>query len=306
MMLSGVHHGAMSATPGQELRFQELAAAWLYTHRSWNTRAAYEADLAQFAEWCAATGHAPLRVGSPDIRRYRDESVASGTSPATVSRRLSALASFYDHALDGSAINPTTGVSRPTTATVERPAVELDAAETSSLLTVAALAGPKVTLLVGLLLLDGLKLGEVLHADVGDLVSPPPQLRLRGAGRHHSVKLSEISAAAAEEYLEGRTEGPLLCSETPGREGSRLTRYGADYLLKQCAQRAGLTKTVSANTLRRRYVARAHELGMTVGEIQVHVGHADRRTTRRLLPQVSQSQPQERSPRDVDSIRPLP
>ena len=91
--------------------------AWLFTHRSENTRAAYEADLAHFAAWCANGGCVPMRVEDRDVARYRDDSVAAGASPATVSRRMSALASFYRHAEDAEAVdaNPTDDVARPDT-----------------------------------------------------------------------------------------------------------------------------------------------------------------------------------------------
>ena len=51
--------------------------------------------------------------------------------------------------------------------------------------------GPKPAVLVGLLMLDGLKLGEVLEADFDDLGGPPPTLSRessRSPAAHRSAR----------------------------------------------------------------------------------------------------------------------
>src|SRR5437867_4161270 len=97
---SGRIIGAMSSGESYAERasqFTALAVAWLATHRSWNTRTAYEADLAWFAAWCAQTGRTPLRVTPADVEGYRADCEAAGSSAATVRRRLAALTSFFDY-----------------------------------------------------------------------------------------------------------------------------------------------------------------------------------------------------------------
>jgi integrase/recombinase XerD len=268
-----------------ERQFTTLVAAWLFTHRSGSTRAAYGADLAHFAAWCANSGRVPLRVDDREVARYRDDCGAAGASPATVSRRLSALASFYRHAEDADEVdtNPTDNVARPDT--YESSSTdELDESERRALVAAAGDVNLKAAALVDLLLLDGVKLGEALRADVADLTSPPPALTVGRRGRLQSVILCAATVATIDAYLRTRTTGPLFLSDTPGRERQRLTRAGAHYLLKRASAHAGLTKTISANTLRRSYVANAHHAGVPLDDIQVAVGHDDRRTTRRLLP----------------------
>src|SRR4051794_34672 len=95
--------GMDSAAP-DEPRFEaatltELAGAWLFTHRSWNTRAAYEADLAWFAAWCSRTGRSPLRPTRDDIERCCGDGEEEGVGAASTRRRLAALTSFFDYAV---------------------------------------------------------------------------------------------------------------------------------------------------------------------------------------------------------------
>ena len=88
---------------------------------------------------------------------------------------------------------------------------------------------------------------------------------------------------ALKSYLDGRTRGPLLLGESPARASGRLTRFGADYLLKRISAEAGLEQPISANTLRRSYVTRAFAKGASVEAIRDQLGHTDSRTTRRHL-----------------------
>jgi hypothetical protein len=49
-------------------------------------------------------------------------------------------------------------------------------------------------------------------------------------------------------HVAGRKDGPLLESQS---SGGRLTRFGADFLLRQISEQAGVRPAVSANGLRR-------------------------------------------------------
>ena len=279
----------MSSGPQQdstvEAALTDLAGAWLFAQRSWNTRAAYEADLAWFAAWCARAGRSPLGVTQDDVERFRTESEAAGAAPATTRRRLAALTSFFDYAVTAGEVaeNPAEGVARPASERGSSTA-ELDEDEAQTLLAAADDLGPKSAVLVALLLLDGLKLGEALSATLSDLGASPPSLTVTRQGRRQAIALHATTATAIEVYVAGRSAGPLLLGNSV-TEPARLSRSGAHHILKNASSRAGITKTVSANTLRRSYATTAQAGGASLDEIRASLGHYDRRTTRRLLPE---------------------
>jgi integrase/recombinase XerD len=142
-------------------------------------------------------------------------------------------------------------------------------------------------LLVELLLFDGLKLAEALAADAADVAitrAGGARITLHRSGEEpESRPLDRRTAAAAIGYLDGRTEGPLLLGESPTRGPGRLTRFGADHLLKMISADAGVAPAISANTLRRSYVATAYAAGASLEAIRDRLGHNDVRTTRRHL-----------------------
>jgi integrase len=161
----------------------------------------------------------------------------------------------------------------------------LSVSDARTLLQAADALHPKAALLVRLLMLDGLKVGEAVGADADDLSGRPPRtaLHLERNGQHQILGLHHDTASAARAYLDGRTGGPLLLGDTTNRTPARLTRFGADYVLKRVAETARLGDGISANALRRRYVAAAHEDGVELDDIRRHAGHVEERTTLRYL-----------------------
>jgi site-specific recombinase XerD len=262
----------------------DVSAAWLAAQRSENTRAAYGNDLARFVEWCGERGVAPLQATGEDMAAY-GVSAADGVGDATAARRLSAVSSFFRYAQEHQVVeaNPASGVARPdAAASSTTPA--LDGGEAEALLDASDRLGFRTAALVGLLLLDGLKLNEALAVDIDDLDGAPPRivLSVERRGRPVLLELHPRTASTVAGCRRGRRSGPLLRTESPTRGGLRLSRFGADYLLKQAAAEAGLRTTVSANVLRCSFVQHALDVGRSLASVQAHVGHDDRRTTLRL------------------------
>ena len=273
----------MTAAPAS---FDALVDDWVCSHRSLNTRAAYRSDIDVFRSWWGRhRRRAPLTATEADVDRFEQACVDAGGSEATVARRVSALSSFFTFAVVRGAIarSPVRGVRRPpTTAT---PTADLDAVEVADVVRSSARHGARASLLVGLLLFDGLKLAEVLAAEADDVAIKGRDASITVLRHGHRVgqQLDRRTASAAITYLAGRTDGPLLLGESPTRPSGRLTRYGVDYLLKRISADAGLTPAISANTLRRSYVATAVAGGASVESIRERLGHTDIRTTRRHL-----------------------
>lgn len=88
-----------------------LAAAFLLTCRTENTRRAYARDIASFYRWCAELGVHPLQAGRAHLDAYTRELEQSPqpktrrpAAPASVARRLSTLSGLYRYGVDESFI----------------------------------------------------------------------------------------------------------------------------------------------------------------------------------------------------------
>ena len=261
---------------------QAAVTLWLERYESPHTRAAYRNDLEHFGQWTRAQRVNPFALTEPDLQRYRAVCEANGAQAATVARRLSAIASFSAFALTQG-----DGIGAPK---VDRPA--LPAATTTdamtdedvtALLSAADEMSTRAAVLIRLLLFDGLKVGQVVDAEAADISGTPPSLSLTvSASPVRVIALHPDTATLLSVYLDDRRSGPLVLSEHRARVGARLTRFGVDYLIKQAAEHAGIA-SISANSLRRQFLVRAHERGDDIDDIRRSAGHSDARTTRRYL-----------------------
>ena len=274
--------------PDQQTSSVTLAVAgFLNACRSTNTRDAYRADLGHLAAWCQDHGTLDLlTITAADVARYRTECELAGASAATVARRLSALTSFGAYAaMNGGepALTAETEIARPTVDSTSSAELLTDA-DADALLAAADRIGRRSAVLIRLLMLNGLKVGEVIRADASDISGRPPRMTLQLRDRRaRTIVLHPEAGSAVRRYLGRRHNGPLLLSERRGRKPDRLTRFGLDHLVKQVARAAGLDQSVSGNTLRRRYIIASHADGTDLDTIRDSAGHAHRRTTRRYL-----------------------
>jgi site-specific recombinase XerD len=241
--------------------------------------------LAKFADWCVQHGRKPLDANAGDLDSFRDDSLHAGASAATVSRRLSALGSFYRFAASVEVLdtNPVDAVARPDGEAA--PPDTLDDDELLLLVGAAESLGVKTAALVSMLALDGLKLGEVLTIDVPRVKIDAGVMTIQVQRRGHTevVRVAPRTAAAVAAYLGARRRGPLFVGDSPAAKRPRLSRFGADFLVKKAGATAGIDKPVSASILRRSYIASARRAGTSLADIAHHVGHRSARDTARLL-----------------------
>jgi site-specific recombinase XerD len=262
-------------------------ARFLDACRSANTRDAYRADLGHISRWCQGRdGVDLLTIDVAEVARYRAALERTGVRPATIARRLSALTSFGAFAAADGAAPALAGdvdLGRPATESSSTAEI-LDDAEAKALLAAADRMSPRAAALIRLLMLDGLKVGDVVDADASEVRGRPPRVTLRLHDRRvRTIELHAETGQALRTYLGSRRAGPLVLSERRGREQDRLTRFGLDYLVKHVARAAEIDRPVSGNTLRRRFVMAAHASGIDLDTIRDNAGHSDRRTTRRYL-----------------------
>lgn len=266
-----------------------LAAAFLLSCRSENTRRAYARDIRDFYGWCELIGVGPL-----DVRRVHvDGYVTTLAAPqprtgrpaaeSTVARKLSALAGLYRYAVDEGVLagSPVTRVGRPRVVE-DSQTTGLDRDELRRLLAAAAADGPRSHALLLLLALNGLRIDEALSRDVEHLDTERGHhvLRLRRkGGRRATAPLAPSVHHAIARLLDGRDSGPLFATST----GGRMDEPAAWRLVRRLARAADLPQhsRINPHTLRHAFVTAALDAGVPLRDVQDAAGHADPRTTRR-------------------------
>jgi integrase/recombinase XerD len=287
----GVRPAPLDRLPGtsDDDPFLRLAAAWLVGHPT-NTAKAYRRDLESWAAWCACLGVHPLAAERHHVDAWvrhltREPQPRTGrpASAATVARKLSALAGFYDFGVHDAQVltySPAASVRRPKVSD-ESQAVGLTADELRRLITAAAEHSRRSAALVSVLTFCGLRISEALGADVRDYGHDHGHRVLkvtRKGGKTARVALAPPVVRALDEYLEGRSNGPIfLAANGRDRYGYKLAY---EQLLRLC-KTAGLPAGVSPHSLRHSYATESLRLGAALQDVQDALGHADPRTTRR-------------------------
>jgi len=271
--------------------------AWLESLASPNTRAAYRNDFGVFVAWCEARRVSPLQATVADAEQFRADLIALGARPGTANRRASAVHSFL-RARGETQERDESAVGHGTSSTAL-----LSDDDRICLLGVLPEQSATAQVLIGLLLLDGLKLNEILDLDAADISGRLPRLdaEVTRDAAAALFTLHPTTSTFLHDHLGGRSAGPLLMGR--GNDMNRLSRFGADYLVKRAGRDAGLGAPLTTNVLRRAYVSHAHQAGDQVDEIRHRVGHHDIRTTRRLLPSGADSSGRPRSHEGKSNLR---
>ena len=285
MLISEVAAPAVTGTISthRAMPMTTIAAQWLVGFTE-HTEVAYRRDLTHFAAWCDDQDLDPMTARPPHIAIYTAELTDAGLSTATVSRRLSALSSFYKYAVleDHLERNPTLKVRRPIVSTKDCATVGLTREDARRLLVAAAAHSPRSGALIALLLANGLRIGDALAADVSDLGTArghPTLTVTRKGGRRVTIPLAPATLTALDPYLAGRTTGPLFQTRT----GRCLDQPAAFRLVRSLAKAAGVenAERLSPRSLRHGAITAALDAWVSLRDVQDFAGHVDPRTTRR-------------------------
>jgi site-specific recombinase XerD len=201
-----------------------------------------ESDLRVYLHWCVGHGIAPLEVGRSDVELYvRWLQETRRFKPATVSRRLLVVVSFYrtcviDAVLEAS---PAAYVRRPPVPQ-ESPTLGLSHLQFEAMLVAARTSvNPFDFALVAMLGLLGLRIFEACAANINDLGEQHGHRVLRVCGKGTKivqVPLPPAVGRAFDRAVGDREFGPILLN----RCGRRMDRHAATRRLKQLAATAGV------------------------------------------------------------------
>lgn len=272
-----------------------LARAWLlaYADRE-NTARSYHRGIVEWFAFCAEADVHPLRARRPLVELYKTALRDRGRAPATVTQRLSVVASFYAYCEDEEAVrrSPARGVRRPKLPE-QATSTGLTRAELSAFLAAADARGPQLRALMTLLALNGLRASEPLGCAVSDLGSERGHRTLavdrKGAAAKVRIPMAPRTAAAVDEWLAARAEqlpadtGPLFYKVHRITGGQQpLLRRDVHRFVRSLGRAAVPHKPrLHPHDLRHAFVTLALDAGVPLRDVQDSVGHASPLTTRR-------------------------
>ena len=239
------------------------------------TRSKYIAAIAQMAGFF---GRSPDRLGPDDIRAWDDELRRRDLSPGELGIQVAAQMFLYRRTLGRPEMVSFLSFSRPRR---ELPIV-LSMDEAFRIL--AAIRDPRYRTFFALLFDTGLRISEGADLKVGDIDRGCGVIHVRhGKGdKERLVKLGDRlyemlrahwqAVRMADPHAEPLSQDSLLFTS---RAGTRVCFTTLRRALELAVQAAGITKPVTAHTMRHSYATTQLESGTDIRVVQAQLGHAN-------------------------------
>ncbi len=248
-----------------------------------NTISAYASDLVEAETFAGDL----VSADSSALNEWIYHLSRTGRSPATISRKLSALRSFYGFLLESRLIEENPALKLRAPAPVSRMPHALSVQRVFRLIEVwkgdDPLSGRNRALLE-LAYGSGLREGELVSLTVDRLNFDDSWVRPLGKGsRERMVPLGELSVHWMGIYLDRFR--PLLASGASGktvfltRRGNPLSRMTVWNIVRASALKAGVDTAVHPHSLRHSFATHLLEGGADLRVVQELLGHSDIRTT---------------------------
>ncbi len=247
-----------------------------------NTVSSYLRDVRQFAAAMEGRGIGLLQTVTRDVEDYANSLVKRGKSPATVTRSVASIKSFYACLIAKGYVdrNPAKGVSPvkverklPQVLTGREVELFLEQPECTDM------KGYRDRAMLELLYATGIRVSELIDLDVDDLNLPGGVLKCFSKGKERVIPLYPKAIRALKEYIvDVRPQLVDSIDETAlfvNMSGERMSRQGFWKLIKHYQEKAGIQKDITPHTLRHSFAAHLLENGADLKSIQEMLGHAD-------------------------------
>jgi integrase/recombinase XerD len=269
-----------------------------------NTVSAYRNDLSQLIEFLghheppigswAEVGAAGLSAFIESLRAMKlanRQGEEKAVAPSTIARKVAALKSFFSYLLTKGIIStdPSLGLEAPKVA--KRTPKTMSVEEVERLLAAPGTSNSPKTLrdraLLELLYATGVRVSELVSLKLDDVSLTEKTVRVKSEdnNRERSVPMIDKAAECLQVYVDrGR---PHFVKSTGNQaalflnqRGQQLTRQGMWLIIKEYANRAGLTYEVTPHMLRHSFAAHMlHDKKASLSEVQRYLGHANISTT---------------------------
>lgn len=252
-----------------------------------NTRTSYREDVNKLLRYLA-DGSRPLSsVTLDDLQNFFATLYDLGIAPASQSRIVSGLKSFFRFLKIEGYIDenpslllekPRTGRHLPEVLTVD----EIDAM--ISCIDMSTFEGRRNRAIIETMYGCGLRVSELVNLDLGHLFLEDEYIIVRGKGsKERIVPIDRVAIEEIAGWMVDRSQIDLKTGEESmlfvSKRGRRLTRVMVFYIVKGLCELAGIRKEISPHTLRHSFATHLLEGGANLRAIQQMLGHESITTT---------------------------
>lgn len=252
-------------------------------HMALNTVNSYKRDITQYITYLNGRDIYDFSEANRKVvLEYLTSLNEQGRAPATISRVLTSLRSFYLYLMKNGV------VQEDATESLEAPHVEkklpkvLTAEQVDRLLSEPnenEIKGSRDSAMLEVLYATGIRVSELISLNVGDISLEVGFIRCCSGKRERIVPMGHKAVEALGKYMAYSRPKLLKDENEPALfvncSGDRISRQGFWKVIKQYQHSAGIEEEITPHTLRHSFAAHLLENGADLKSIQEMMGHVD-------------------------------
>lgn len=248
-----------------------------------NTLESYMRDINQFYSYCISEKCKSFSLITADfLDKYFEKLKESGKSQSTVTRTVASLRCFFKYlvSVDQMKDNPITKIKSQKH--VKKLPEVLEASEIVLLLSkpdTSDFKGIRDKAMLELLYATGIKVSELIELSLNDVNLQLGILHLHKGNKERIVPIYPAAVKTLSNYLVNVRPVIVL---TPNEDklftnmnGCKMSRQGFWKIIKYYAEKAGINKEITPNTLRHSFATHLLENGANLKDIKEMLGHSD-------------------------------
>ena len=244
-----------------------------------HTTDAYRRDLAAFATACGT----PWRLVRPHhVTAYVGQQHSRGRAARTINRQLSSLRGFFEYLRTRRVLgdNPAAGVTPPKRKARLPATLDTDQAASLFSQTPASPRDKRDRAMLELLYGSGLRLAELVSANVADVDFPQMTITVTGKGNKTRVlPIGGPCAEALQAWLQTRPDATRDAPLFTGRGDSRISPRTVQHRLRAAGIQSLGSSELHPHMLRHSFASHLLESSGNLRAVQELLGHSDISTT---------------------------
>lgn len=240
----------------------------------------YQLDLTDFFKYVNKSNIDFLNIKNTHVRGYLKYLDTCNLKNTTISRRISALRTFYNYLLEKGFVKSNIFLN------VKNPKLEkklpnyLNYTEIEELLAsidTSSSEGLERRLLVEMFYSTGCRVGEMVNIKISDIDFSSKTIKVMGKGsKERVVYYGDYASKYLEDYLNDKDRKGYLFTN---KRGEKLTIEEVEYIVRDIMKHISIKTHVTPHTLRHTFATHLLNNGADIRTVQELLGHANLSTT---------------------------
>lgn len=240
----------------------------------------YQLDLTDFFKYVDKSNIDFLNIKNIHVRGYLKYLDTCNLKNTTISRRISALRTFYNYLLEKGLVKSNIFLN------VKNPKLEkklpnyLNYTEIEELLAsidTSNSEGLERRLLIEMFYSTGCRVGEMVNIKISDIDFSSKTIKVMGKGsKERIVYYGDYASKYLEDYLKNKDKKGYLFTN---KRGEKLTIEEVEYIVRDIMKHISIKTHVTPHTLRHTFATHLLNNGADIRTVQELLGHANLSTT---------------------------